>query len=674
MLRFADRALHRSACPQIRLVVHLSDIAETPLMCGIAGLTGANHAPERVAEWVRAVRRLLRHRGPDDDGMLQYSRQKGSRLVEEFAAARDAEALLLHWRLSILDLSSAGRQPMACPEQRFFIVFNGEIYNYLELRAELEKIGHRFQTGTDTEVLLAAYKEWGKDCLTRLVGMFAFAVLDAQTRRLFLARDFFGIKPLYYATWQGGFAFASEAKALLPLPGIGRDIHPRRLFDYLSSGLTDHGEYTMFADIRQVPSAHYLEIALDQPKQSQPKPYWQAHLQPRCDLSRQEAAKKVRELFLENIQLHLRSDVPVGAALSGGIDSSAVVCAIRHLNPRLELHTFSYLADDPTLSEERWARIVGASCQVYAHEVHAVPDELVADLDHLVSVQDEPFGSTSIYAQYRVFRLAKEAGIKVMLDGQGADELLGGYRSYLSSALASLVRKGHLRQARKLFRRAAAFPDVNKTRLLVRAAVDLMPIGLHHRLRHIVGKDRFPPWLDAGWFKERGVEPRSVRRPGGPDVLRRDLHQSVMQTSLPMLLRFEDRNSMAHSIESRVPFLTPKLADFLLSLPEDFIIDRRGTSKSIFREAMRGIVPDAILDRRDKIGFATPEKRWLAALKPWVDKVLHSDTARCIPALNMDNIEREWHAVLAGKAPFDFRIWRWVNLIRWADQNSIHFS
>jgi asparagine synthase (glutamine-hydrolysing) len=641
-------------------------------VCGIAGILCSRGTD--TAQVGASLLRVLTHRGPDDHGWLSLRGTTVCRGRDD-APPADADVLLLHRRLSILDLSDAGWQPMSTPDGRYHLVFNGEIYNYLELRTELKALGHQFHSHSDTEVLLHAWTQWGERALVRLVGMFAFALLDTQTRRLLLARDCFGIKPLYYAHCRGGFAFASEVKALLEVPGISRRVNPQRLYDYLRRGCTDHGDETLFADVSQLPPAHFLRVSLDQPAAVHVARYWWPPQGEPLDISLDEATARLREMFLESIRLHLRSDVPVGAALSGGIDSSAIVTAMRHVEPRLDLHTFSYVADDPALSEERWARSAGGRAGATLHTVTATPDELAADLDRLIRLQDEPFGSTSIYAQYRVFGLAREAGIKVMLDGQGADELLGGYRPYLAARLASLVRGEQWGEAVRFLRQAAGLPGSGGIQgVLLHTTGLLCPPPLQGLARRLAGKSLMPPWLNRRWFTDRGVRPRGEAGSGRPRVLHEQLRRALAETSLPMLLRYEDRNSMAHSIESRVPFLTPALVEFVLRLPEGYLIAADGTTKDVFRRAMRGIVPDEVLDRRDKIGFATPESRWLVRLRPWVDAVLAGDAARRVPPLVGSAMRREWRGVLDGRRTFDFRIWRWVNLIRWAELLGVQFD
>ncbi|MDX2007807.1 MAG: asparagine synthase (glutamine-hydrolyzing) [Meiothermus sp.] len=622
-------------------------------MCGIAGLVfrQTDHL-----NWGSDAFNQLHHRGPDDHGWLTYgdSAERGRQPL-----AGSSRLLLLHRRLSILDLSEAGWQPMQSPDGRLHIAFNGEIYNFLELRQELKQLGHRFASDSDTEVLLAAWAQWGTDCLNRLVGMFAFALLDVQGQTLHLVRDFFGIKPLYYAAWNDGLAFASEIPPLLELPQVSRRGNPERLFSYLRFGLTDNGGETLFADIRQLPAAHYLRVDLKTPQSAQPKRYWSLTLQAPLELSFQQAAEQVRETFLENVRLHLRSDVPVGAALSGGIDSSAIVMAMRHLEPDLELHTFSYIPEQADISEERWIDLVGGAAKAQVHKVQPTAQELVADLDHLVRVQGEPFGSTSIYAQHRVFGLARQAGIKVMLDGQGADELLAGYfPHYNPHRLVSLLKQGRLSKA------LAAARQMGDSEGLKKAARFFLPEALTRLARRLTGKEYLPEWLNEHWFEAQGANLTLEVGSRGSQAMREELLDTLTRTSVPMLLRYEDRNSMAHSIESRVPFLTPKLTQLLLNLPEEYLIAPDGTTKSVFRAAMRGIVPDAVLDRKDKIGFQTPEQRWLETLAPWVEA--HLGDLGAVPAINPAPARAEWQAIRSGQKPFSPRVWRWINAAVWA--------
>ncbi|RJQ49225.1 MAG: asparagine synthase (glutamine-hydrolyzing), partial [Desulfobacteraceae bacterium] len=340
-------------------------------MCGIAGIVSRD-GKLPIRESIRNMTEVLKHRGPDDEGYLLADPKSGTVIraggdstpgevyksnlpyapeidIKQAGLTGNPFTLAFgHRRLSIIDLSAAGHQPMCNREKKLWIVYNGEVYNYLELRKELESYGYSFFSNSDTEVLLAAYQHWGPLALPRLVGMFAFAILDLNERRMFLVRDFFGVKPLYYSIWNGGFAFASEIKSLLELPAVGRQVDPQRLYEFLRFGYTDHGAGTLFASIRQVPAAHYVVLPLADDAIRDPVRYWDLDLSRSSNLSFQEAKNRAREEFFKNVHLHLRSDVPVGSALSGGVDSSSIVSAMRHMKQSdLDLHTFSFISADP---------------------------------------------------------------------------------------------------------------------------------------------------------------------------------------------------------------------------------------------------------------------------------------------------------------------------------------
>src|SRR5262245_5898039 len=555
-------------------------------MCGIAGVVGLP-GPPHGSSLVTLLSHELQHRGPDDHGYLVLDGQTTSlgRKVPDIMAA--GATVLIHRRLSILDLTQAGWQPMGTPDGRYFVILNGEIYNYLELRRELEASGAVFRSQGDTEVLLAAYARWGTACLPPLVGMFAFVIVDTRERRLFLARDPFGIKPLYYAVIDGAVVFASEVKALLAYPGLQRRVDPERAYLYLRYGVTDHGGGTIVAGIRQLAAAHYLEVTLDGRRLSAPTRYWTLAGDSVQDISFKEAAERLRALFIHNVRLHLRSDVPVGAALSGGIDSSAIVATMRHVAGReLSLHTFSYIADDEQLSEERWVDIVGTATAANVHKVRSSARDLLKDLPNLIRAQGEPFGSTNIFAQYLVFREAAQHGITVMLDGQGADEMLAGYHSYLSARVASLIRSGRWVEAWRFGAKAARLPGMTPLSMAARSVGAMLSPRFQEPLRRLIGRDAVPPWLNRRWLQQQQVGQRVYGHTQGRRALIEELRKEIDDSSMPALLRYEDRNSMAFSIESRVPFLTPELVNFVLSLPEEYILAPDGTSKAIFRTAM----------------------------------------------------------------------------------------
>ncbi|MGP1680895.1 MAG: asparagine synthase (glutamine-hydrolyzing) [Giesbergeria sp.] len=624
-------------------------------MCGIAGGWWSQHA--QVAASLPQALYAMRHRGPDDNGHDLYS--MGA-----------ATLGLAQARLSIIDLSAAGHQPMHSRDGRWAIVFNGEIYNYRELRAELQILGHQFVSDSDTEVLLAAWAQWGHACLPRLAGMFAFAVLDRQRHSLTCVRDAFGIKPFFYASGIEGFRFASEVPALLALLPGKPQLNWQRAYDYLVHGDYDSGPDSFFAGIHHLLPGHWLTVNMGTGQANAQQRWWVPNITQRPGWKFDDAVEQVREQFLQNIRLHLRSDVPLGAALSGGIDSSAVVCAMRHVEPDLPIHTFSYIAAGSEVSEEHWVDRVNAHVGATPHKVTATGAELARDLDDMIRAQGEPFGSTSIYAQYRVFQLAKENGITVTLDGQGADEMLAGYSGYPGPRLRSLLETGQIPQAWQFLNHWAQWPGRSFAQGAKAGVVAFAQGGLYQALRKLNGTKAIPDWVRAGPLQDAGVQLHiPLQRPRGSVHGRRvtaELALALSRRGLPGLLRHGDRNSMRFSIESRVPFLTLDMVDLLLSMPEHFLISRQGETKSVFRAAMRGIVPDDVLNRRDKIGFATPEKAWLLGIAPTVREWLGADLR--LEFFNQTKVMKEFDHIVAGRKPFSWQVWRWLNFSRWFSQ------
>lgn len=626
-------------------------------MCGIAGGWWMQPVPAQTQ--LPQALHAMRYRGPDDQGFELYP-------------FNPAVVALGQVRLSIIDLSAAGHQPMHSRDGRWAIVFNGEIYNYRELRAELRTLGHSFTSDTDTEVLLAAWVQWGHACLPRLAGMFAFAVLDKQSATLTCVRDAFGIKPFFYSAHaDSGFRFASELPALLQLLPSKPALNWQRAYDYLVHGDYDSTPDTFYAGVHHLPPGHWLSVNLANGQPTIPQRWWVPNITERPGWKFDDAVEQVREQFLQNIRLHLRSDVPLGAALSGGIDSSAVVCAMRHLEPDLPIHTFSYIAYGSSVSEEHWVDRVNAHVGAIAHKVVVTPQELARDLDDMIRAQGEPFGSTSIYAQYRVFQLAKENGITVTLDGQGADEMLAGYSGYPGQRLRSLVETGQWGQAWGFWNEWAQWPGRSRI-LAAKALVGEWAQGdWYNALRTMNGARAVPSWLNAGELQAQGVKIRFPKiYPASGDKGRRliaELAHSLSERGLAQLLRHGDRNSMRFSLESRVPFLTLDMVHLLLSMPEEYLISPQGQTKHIFRAAMRGIVPDDVLDRKDKIGFATPEQKWLLTMADTVREWLSVDLQ--IPFLNQLEILKEFEKILDGNKKFSWQVWRWINFYRWQSNN-----
>lgn len=652
-------------------------------MCGIIGLfeqSGCRIDPMLI----KRCNTIMRHRGPDDEGYLLGDSRSGRfflargddtdpqlqlPLVESFTGSYDLA--LAHRRLAILDLSTAGHQPMVDASGKVIIVYNGEIFNYVELKAELRALGYCFHSESDTEVLLAAYSEWGMDSFNHFIGMWALTLWDTEKRQLICSRDPFGIKPFYYTVSENRFAFASEIKALLEISGVRRTINPQRTFLYLRWGETDFGDETMFSEISQLQPGCHMVVSLDQNIKYKTIRYWQPNKEVDRSIRFNDAVARTRELFLENTALHMRTDVPLGSALSGGIDSSALVCGMRSIGgPSIDLHTFSYVAGDPRISEKKWIDMINVRTAAISHPVFIEPDEIRNDLDRMIYMQDEPFGSTRIYAQYRIYRKAKESGITVLLNGQGADEVLAGYYYFLGSRWASMMKQMQWARAIGFAKKSGKRNGWNSYSTIAFGSRKILPMWMQPFFRLLVKRELAPAWINKDWFTRREVDFKYPESDAGSDCLKDELRHSLSYTSLPHLLRYEDRNSMSWSIENRVPFLTTKFSDFLFSLPEEFLISDTGRTKNVFSKAIRGLVPDAIIDRTDKIGFETPERQWMGWLREWGSDVLSLDHLKDIPVFNAKLLLNS----IDGSRLTGHSEWRCLCFLKWCDKYGIVFD
>jgi asparagine synthase (glutamine-hydrolysing) len=595
-------------------------------MCGLCGVVELD-APAAVHD-VEAMLDGLAHRGPDGRGVFS-----------------DHGICLGHLRLAVIDLSDAGLQPMQDGELQ--LLHNGEIYNYLELREELRAKGHDFSTATDSEVILAAYREWGQSCVERFNGMWAFVIWDARRRTLFCSRDRLGIKPFYYRLDGDRFAFASEP---WPLHRGGANL--RAVRDYLEQGYLDEGDETFFAGVTRLPPAHSLTFG---PTGVKLWRYWS--LEPAAPP--RDAVEAVRTTFLDAVRLQLRSDVPVGTCLSGGIDSSAIAVAVAHHGHEHQKTVTAYF-DDPGFDERPFARAVVERTGAEAHWVSFDAADLVDDLPAIVRSQGEPFGSTSICAGWYVMREARRAGLTVMLDGQGGDELLAGYRASFGYRLSDLLRAGRVAEASHELR---AFAHAHGPRW---TAVALATPHVPERLRLAArGRLRGASTLVAPELRA-GATAADGNGTVFPDRLRRQLHTLLTRRGLPELLRYEDRNSMAHSLEARVPLLDHRLVELAFSLPGGELI-RRGETKSVLRRALSDLLPPAVAMRRDKLGFVTPEARFLrGALGDLAADVFASQSFRERGFVDAAAASRRLARHRRGDIRAGMELWRALNLELWA--------
>ncbi len=533
-------------------------------MCGICGFFGG-----REPQLLRQMAASLRHRGPDDDGFLETD-----------------TASLGFRRLAIIDLET-GAQPMATARGRLQLVYNGEIYNYRELRAELERSGRRFRTRSDTEVALHAYAVWGAEAFRRFNGMWAMAILDRRgvQPELILCRDHFGIKPLFYAENAGRVLFASEIKAILEDPSFPRRVDEQQLYEYLGYGLYDHNDLTFFAGVRQVPAGAFVSVSAGGIHTQR---YWTPRLGEDADPDPVE----FRRLFTRAVERRLVADVPVGTCLSGGLDSSSIVCVMdrllqRHVPDAVSLgerlKTFSAVFPGDPIDERRYIEAVLAVTSADPTWIFPTSDQWLEELDSWVWHAEEPMITTAPYAMWAVMRAAREK-VTVLLDGQAGDELLAGYVPYQYVYLRQLLRE---RRYREFSTESARSRDTVGPLVRRRLWERRHPVEVHRLLR--------PEWTAQ---RERPRDPRVQ------DDLKRRLLQDLTTFSLPSLLRYEDRNSMAHSMESRLPFLDQELVEWILRLPASAIVSG-GWSRRILREAMREILPEDVRRRRRKIGFTT---------------------------------------------------------------------
>jgi asparagine synthase (glutamine-hydrolysing) len=581
-------------------------------MCGIFGVVSTKKV-ESPGMTVRALKSLA-HRGPDGEGF--WNRTQGSPFVT-----------LGHRRLAILDLSESAAQPMLSPDGLHCLIFNGEIYNYQELRAQLETFGANFHSTGDTEVLLMAYQKWGKDCLERLNGMFSFAIWDETLQELFAARDRFGEKPFFYccSPEKGLFAFASEIKALVAAGLARAELNDSALRRYVRYGVLDGSEETLYRNVRRLMPGHALRVRCkDDRLEVRNWRYWSLTKgEERNPIDLNRASEEFRELFEDSVRLRLRADVPVGTSLSGGVDSSAVVCTIRRLGASGGQKTFSARMEEQSLDEGVYINEVLLNSGVEGHDVIPSHEDLQEYFGTLCWHMEEPFPATSMFAQFLVMRLAQEHGVTVLLDGQGADELLAGYHGYFRLHYEDLLCSWSFAEFINEFRsysdlRSGAVPMSWKG-----VFASFLPPSWNQALQNHRLEDRaFALWWNSSWLNEAARETCETQELPYRRRLNAALLRDALGGELQALLRYGDRNSMAASRELRQPFLDHRLAEFAFRLPSECKIFR-GFTKVVLRNAMRGIVPEMILNRVDKLGYQAPQGKWLnGPLKQWVEERL----------------------------------------------------
>ena len=540
----------------------------------------------------------IAHRGPDGEGF--WSNEKNT-------------AHLGHRRLSIIDLSNRAAQPMSFAS-RYHIVYNGEIYNYIEIRSFLQNKGYNFATQSDTEVIVAAYDFWKEKCLQQFDGMFAFAIWDEKEEKLFAARDRFGEKPFYYYEDEGNFIFASEMKALWAI-GVDKQINNKMLLNYITLGHVQNcvdKEQTFFDDIYSLPPSHYLTYQPSSNQLSKITRYWSLNKEITIDIDAGDAIEKFTELFNISVKRRLRSDVPVGTSLSGGLDSSSIAYTINQFQKTngKKLQTFSAVFPGFEYDESKYIQTVSENLNITNYQTQPSALDLLNDFEKLCYHQEEPFQSSGIFAQYKVFELAKKHDVKVLLDGQGADELLAGYPHYIHWFLQEVLSRhklGATQIERRAFRKNNQLfrwdiKNVLAAFLPSHAAMQLEKREYRKTISHPDISDEFLNRLKhQEWV---GIHKPIVTK------LNDILHFNITEMGLEELLRFADRNSMAHGREVRLPFLNHELVEFVFSLPSQLKM-HDGWTKFLLRNVINKKLPDEIVWRKEKIGFEPPQKKWM---------------------------------------------------------------
>ncbi len=577
------------------------------------------------------------HRGPDDQGIVLFRGGDVWRSSESVPPRENWDVGLGHRRLSILDLTSAGHQPMADREGRYWVVFNGEIYNYLELREELTAAGVEFSTRSDTEVLLASFKYWGNGCLTRFNGMWAFVVFDRLRRTVFCARDRMGIKPFYYSICKGRFVFSSELKQILEQMSGAPSLNKHILADFLFWGMETHTAETFYKGVLSLPPRHYLELTYENiaSGDAEPVPYWE--LEPEEPLGATAAARSFYEILDDAVRVRLRSDVPVAVTLSGGLDSSSITClAAQSARERASggpLKAFTAVYPDAGYSEAHFAEEVVKLAGVEAIQVMPGAVDICKDWDRFVWTMEEPFGGLSYFSNWKVYEQIREHGVTVILNGQGGDELLLGYEQYRTVFLWLQLRN---RGLKKVFAEIAGARK-NAGMGYVKQLLFFLYFSLP-KIRGLIRQRRVRPYLSPDLFElGRGRIGDLFENAQMQDRVHWQKRE-LFQVQLPHLLRHEDRVSMSFSVEARVPFLDYRLVNFVLAQDLGLLI-RDGWSKGILREAMQGIVPETVLMRTDKMGFDTPTGRLLLENREFfVERIQRSAAGHLlnIPAILRD--------------------------------------
>lgn len=617
-------------------------------MCGITGIINLDKkSVDRSL--IKQLNDLITYRGPDDEGFY-FDDNNGIGFG--------------HRRLSILDLSSLGHQPMSTDDEKIWITYNGEVYNYIEIGEELSAKGYTFKSKTDTEVILKAYQEWGYNCVEKFNGMWAFAIWDSNSKKLFCSRDRFGIKPFYYFKNNNVFIFASEIKQILLHPEYKFSVNKVAVYEYLSFWKFNHTNETFYENIYQLNGSNSLILDLSSDQNNiKIQEYWDIDLEKdKLNLSEKEYSEKFYEKFYESIKFRLRSDVPVASCLSGGLDSSSIVCMVnkqlQELPDAPPQETYSSCHKDKRFDETEYVKAIEEKVNVKPNHVFPDAQTFVEELRDLIWHMDGPTVNGSIFSQRSIFKAAHKNNIKVMLDGQGGDEVLAGYHCYFAPYLLELLKEfkiikfiKELYYLRKHHDHRAGFLFKNMKNMVTNLFT--------------VDKNKFT-WLKKD-FQALALNSSKLTHYNfvsyTSDRLKNELYKLIRFTNMPALLHYEDRNSMAFSIESRVPFLDYKLVEYSFAIPNNQKIDK-GTTKVILRSAFKSLLPEKILNRQDKMGFESPDVTWIHGIfKGYLDSLLDSEAAQDLDIFEIEELKK----LIQSKSLSVTQLWSILGVITWYD-------
>jgi asparagine synthase (glutamine-hydrolysing) len=653
-------------------------------MCGIFGILtfGKN---EIDLNGIKKAVDSISHRGPDDDGFAFFNTgqktyeerygegsliKKGNHLLH--TSSSQFNLAFGFRRLSILDLTINGHQPFFNPDKNVCLIFNGEIYNFIEIKNELRSKGYPFSTECDTEVIMNSYLEWGEDCLSKFNGMWAIAIYDMRKNVLFCSRDRFGVKPFYYLKTERHFVFSSELKSILSYfdddPFFKKILNDKIVYDYLYNNYVDHTDDTFIKDIKHLSPSHFITI--NSSGDLKKKKYFSIEVNEelgKYDESKFSVIQKdISELLHDAVKLRLRSDVPLGTCLSGGLDSSSIVTIINDLlTGEMEIErsgvgqiqkSFSAVYDDPNIDEKKYIDEVVKHTNCDPYFTYPDKSNFIDDIDQFIYQLDEPMTGTSPYAQYNVMRLVREKNVTVVLDGQGADESFAGYEVYFGFLYNNLLKKKRYSNlANEIFKN-------------FRKGVEISARGFKYFVQ-LKNKKRTADEFYNKDFLNR-FRNDNILEYRSSDNLNKVLYEDLTKYILPSLLRYEDRNSMAFSIESRTPFLDYRIINYLFSTEAIYKI-HDGWSKWILRNSMKDQLPQTITWRKDKKGFPTPERKWLLKLKGDFEESLMGNKNLMSKFIDAENVINNFDMIISDKKIKSHFLWKIYNLSKWTARNKI---